>query len=604
MFNRIFRDKGGAITILSAFVLVAVVGVSALAVEFGRGLYRRIENQRIADIAAYSGALAYSVGSDYTSAVSNIVQLNGLASSNAVPAVVSSPSGDGNYAVQVTVTTSDPLLLARVLSPTMTSLPVSASAMAEVKPSAAACIIALNPSGSGIALSGTGSIDAPACAIASNSTVCADGGANPSDVITTKIIGYDAGSPPSSSPCTLTPPTGTTSVQLVKAAIADPLQGSSAVSGATSRLATVAAITSPSVSGGTDVYFDYGGKNSTTIANLAQDGCLGVLASSVWTVTCVGTTSFTFGNFVLQGGITVNFNVLGSSNVTYYFSKGNQSCSGVQGYSLCNTGTALNMGPGTYVLAGGIYNGGGATLTIGSGSSNNSFTIGAAGDGNSINVSTSQSTTLGDATGAGDVFQTAGNIVSGGGTCFTLSKAAEHDINGYISLSGGTTMGDGIWTVTDYVAFGANNGGDVTCNGTAIGVSGANITFVIGGAPTTVTCSGTASAFCVGSGFGHVTLTAPTSGATANLLVIGPTSSSNTAGATFTQGASGTTLGGVFYFPHGPVSLNGAGQINTPPNACLQLIGSQVTVANGGALGTTCSGVPQAQVGGGAVLVN
>ncbi|MGH7037748.1 MAG: hypothetical protein ACREE1_06395, partial [Stellaceae bacterium] len=432
MFRHLLRDRRGAIAILSAFVLVGVIGVSALAVEFGRGLLRHAENQRIADIAATSGALVYnstSSSSSAGSAVGNIVALNGLPGTAATAQVVSSPSGDGNEAVAVTVTTSDPLMLARVVSPNMASLSVGATAYAEIKVGAPACILALSSSGSGIVLSGTGSISAPGCAVASNSTVAC---AETSDNITTPVLGYDSGSAPTAPPCAF--PASTP--RMVRASTADPLSGNANVTAATARLSTVSALTSPSVTGGTDIKFGY---NASSITASLPPGCsIGTSTSPPWTVTCTGATSFTFGNIVLQGGVTVNFNTSGASNITYYFGKGSQSCGGIQGYSICNTGTALNMGPGTYVLAGGIYNGGGATLTIGSGSGSNSFQIGAASDGNSINVGTSQSTTFGDATGSGDVFETAGNIVSGGGTCLTLSAAAQHDINGYILLAGGT----------------------------------------------------------------------------------------------------------------------------------------------------------------------
>ena len=48
------------------------------------------------------------------SAVSNLAALNGLAAGAATASLVPSPSGDGNNAVQVTVTTTTPLYLAEV----------------------------------------------------------------------------------------------------------------------------------------------------------------------------------------------------------------------------------------------------------------------------------------------------------------------------------------------------------------------------------------------------------------------------------------------------------------------------------------------------------
>ncbi|MGA8754776.1 MAG: pilus assembly protein TadG-related protein [Stellaceae bacterium] len=142
VFRRYWHDEQGAISVLAAFVLVAVVGVSALALEYGHGLLQKVENQRAADLAAYGGALVYnSTGSSdsATSAASNIAALNGL-SSGVTPSYVSSPSGDGNHAIEVTATTNLPLELARVLT-SNTTLPVSATAYAEINSSAPGCIM-------------------------------------------------------------------------------------------------------------------------------------------------------------------------------------------------------------------------------------------------------------------------------------------------------------------------------------------------------------------------------------------------------------------------------------------------------------------------------
>jgi len=83
MLRDMFDDARGSISVLSALTIVAVIGFSALALEFGNGLLQRVENQRIADIAAYGGALVYnSTGStsSTSSAVGNIAALNGLSS--------------------------------------------------------------------------------------------------------------------------------------------------------------------------------------------------------------------------------------------------------------------------------------------------------------------------------------------------------------------------------------------------------------------------------------------------------------------------------------------------------------------------------------------
>lgn len=672
MPRKLFDDDRGGISILAALMIVGVIGCSALALEYGNGLLQQVEDQRIADLAAYGGALVYnSTGSttSTSSAVSKLASLNGL-SCTSCSSVGPSPTGDGNQAVKVTVSSSAPLLLARVLT-TSTSIPVSAAASAEINANTPGCIIALSGSGSGISLSGTGSITADNCQVELNSSICADGGANPSDAITTKYLSYNSGANPTTSSCTISPPSGTSSVHVSKASASDPLAGNSEVSGATSRITTVASITSPSAptvsapSGSaasftktgvtglptacSDVY------NSTTLvytvtcSGTADFGTITVSKVTVtintssgntynfsqsWPITGVtlsgsggtygfgagittsGTTTFPAGTYNVVGAIDASgtttfaagtYNVTGGiiteGGSTATFGAGNfnlgsntATCGkkGPAGESICNSGTLTIAGPSTFVLAGGIYNSGGQTLTLGSGSTSNSYNIGVDGNGDSIDVSTSQSTTFND-TGSGDIFQAAGDIISGGGTCLWLPAATNHDINGYISLGGGTTLGAGIYTVTDYVAFGANNGGSETCNGSTVGVSGSGVTFVIGGAQT-VSCGSSAQSFCVGAGFDPVILTAPSSPVTtAGLVMIGPTTSSanSSAGAWFGQGASNSVFSGAVYFPNGPIDMSGSATLGngTGSSACLELIGSQITITNGAAAGTTCTGL-------------
>jgi uncharacterized membrane protein len=138
MFRKLLGDDRAAISVPSALSLVVVIGISALSVEFGHALLQRSDNQRVADLAAYGGALVYnSSGSNAAkSAASNIAALNGLTSGNATVTgeIVASPRGNGNLAMQVTVTTRLPLYLARVLT-SDTNVPVTVTAYAEIEPS-------------------------------------------------------------------------------------------------------------------------------------------------------------------------------------------------------------------------------------------------------------------------------------------------------------------------------------------------------------------------------------------------------------------------------------------------------------------------------------
>jgi hypothetical protein len=302
-----------------------------------------------------------------------------------------------------------------------------------------------------------------------------------------------------------------------------------------------------------------------------------------------GTFNFA-GGVETGGGVHATFGAVGAASA-YNFGSGAFSCNGSTGYSICNTGTNLTFaGPSPFTIQGGVYNSGGETLVLGDGTTN-SFDVGKASDGESFTQGGGATTTFGDATGAGDVFQMQGNldVAAGGGSCLTVSAATNHYIGGYFASAGGTTMGSGVYTVNGYFALGPNGGGDVTCSGTALGMYANNVTLVIGGA--TVPASGSCAnlSFCMGAGYTNVTLLAPTTGDTANLAVVGPQSGSH--GAALTEGASGADFSGAFYFPTEAVSMNGGSSLGSfGASQCLMVIGSQVTLAGGAALASSCQG--------------
>ncbi len=637
MFRQRRLDNRGTVTIFAAVAFTLLIGFAGLVTEYGSAVLAREDTQRVADLAAYSGALAYSTTPTSTvlnTAVDRIGTLNGIATADLAASVGTSPSGDGNQAVEVTVTTEVPLTLSRVFG-TATQLTVAASAYAEIASSGAgnACVIALNTSGTGVTLSGGTALDAPSCAVASNYTVTVPCGTT----ITTIVVNYDSSSAPSEGCSGIQPPSGKT-LSISKKLTADPLVGTSPITTPVAHISTVAAMTSPSaptVTGGNNLTFAYSTGSGTPTA-LVPSGCTATFSSPTWTVACTGAGPFNFGYISLGGGITVNFT--NSTSATYNFSgyvddsgtalhfggAGTYNIAGgVQtgggstttfaagtynigpstsncsygNYSICNTGTTLTFGgPSTFVLSYGIYNNGGSTLALGSGSTN-SYNIGknttGSPTGNAFYLGGGSSTTLANATGSGDLFQVVGmvNVSSGGGSCLTLPAATAHDINGSFSTAGGTTLGAGVYTINGYVALGANGGGDVTCGGTDVGMNGNGVTFVISAASTisSGTCAG--EAFCLASGYSNVTLVAPSSGTTEDLIVIGPTSSTNTAGATFAEGASNTSISGVFYVPYGPFTLSGGSSVGNGTGQCLEVIASQVTLSGGTALASTCSGL-------------
>jgi Flp pilus assembly protein TadG len=667
MLKRFLRDRRGNITILSAVMMTSLVGVAGLVADYGNGLFNRLEDQRIADTAAVAGATVYNETSSQSAmntAVTNVASLNGLSNGTISASLVNSPTGDGNQAVQVTVNSHTNLTFARLLQPAMSTLPVQASSFAEMKSGAAGCIIALSTSGTGVTLSGGTAVTANSCAVVSNNTVTSPCGTS----ITTTNVAYKSSYSECTTPNSITAPAGKT-LTITQTTTTDPLAGTSEVLGQTGRLSTVAALTSPSgpsggAVSGTALSFPYGTSSTITSALTAQ-GCSSTYASGVWTVTCPSGGTYSFGAVTVGGGVTVNFSTASSAATTFNFNGqvcdsgtalhfGNgtfniiggvasgggsttsfgygtfnigkstsTSCqSSSTGYSIYNTGSIMTFGSSTsastFVLAGAVYDSGGETLVLGAGCTNggsactqtsssntftsptgNSFNIGSVSSTGSCNTSDSfcmgggATTYFGDASGSGHLFQMAGNIdvTSGGGSCLWIGAATNHDVNGYFATAGGSTLGSGVYTVTKYVSLGGSSGGDVSCGGSTVGLSASNVTFVIGGNSlyTSGTCSSSSPcAFDIANGYGHVTITAPASGNTEGLAVIGPTGSSSTGWAVLAGGSSDTSISGAFYFPYTPVSMSGAAGLGDS-GGCLELVGSQVTLSGGSALASSCN---------------
>ncbi|HEY3908749.1 MAG TPA: hypothetical protein VGM07_02555 [Stellaceae bacterium] len=549
-------------------------------------------------------------------------------------------------------------------------MPISATAYAEVKTDAPGCVIALGGSGAGIGLTGGATLSADGCAVASNAAVTTHACSN---TITTPTVDYNSGTPPS---CSLAAPAGKSSVQTNKVLTTDPLNpssgspGSTEVTNATARIASVASITppsAPSVTGGSSITLNSNSKSGSLPASCSTSS-----TQSPWTVTCTGVGPFDFNTITIGGGssatfantssgATYNFAALidsgssngltfnGGSNATYNmaggiyahasaplsfsagtFNIGTTTCSSAPspstGYSICvsGSGSITFGGPSAFVLAGGIYQGAGGkpanppvALSLGYGTSTNSFSIGKSTTAGYSLDDANGATLFGDATGATTVtcgsststFCMAGGVTTSGGTCVALSAAAEHDIDGSINASGGIVLGSGTYSVNGYVALGNSGGGDVSncpTTGTTTGLNALAVTLVISGA-NTVTCNGVASSgFCLGAGYSTVDLTAPTSpSSTAGLAVIGPQSTSNTAAAAFTTGATNTRISGAFYFPNGPVKMSGAASLSdtVDTNACLELIGSEVDLNAGSTVGTSCAGLGGGSLGTTASLV-
>jgi uncharacterized membrane protein len=108
MLRDVFGNTRASISVLRALTILTVIGFSGLALDCGHGLLRRVENQRIADIADAGAPFQIWTGSTSTSsfAVGNLASLNGLTSSAASSSVLSFPDRGRQSAVLVTIITN------------------------------------------------------------------------------------------------------------------------------------------------------------------------------------------------------------------------------------------------------------------------------------------------------------------------------------------------------------------------------------------------------------------------------------------------------------------------------------------------------------------
>jgi hypothetical protein len=622
------RSRAG-VSIVAAAAIVVLIAMADLCTEYGFTMVEKVRDQRIADSAAYSGALAYSAASTnaaMTSAVSAMAQLNGLPGADAGGSLTASPRNDGNNAVKATVTTPYTLAMTGI------TLNPSGTAYAELTATANPCIIALNAAGTGISLSGGTKLTASGCSVSSDQSVSVTGGAT----LETDVLTWESAAPTVTGGASIVPATkASTSIKQVL--VADPFKTNTSISAATARLATVAsegAPAGPSAVSGTNLTFGY-----TASPPSSGNGCTITQTSAYsgnFTITCPAGGTYNFGSMTVPGSVTVAFDTGGTSSTynfggevlnqgnaltfgsgTFNFAGGLETssttsfgggtftigalpggCGDGATYSICNTSTLTFSGAVTMTLTKGLYNGGGEKVTMGAGSAANSYVFGASSGGNAISVYGGSTTVLGSAAGGG-LFQMAGNILAAsGGECLTLPATSQHDIKGYISTGGGLILGAGVYTVTGNVDIGGSNGGNVTCNGSSVGVSASGVTLVIGATTTDSGCSG--QTLCISNGFSNVVITAPASGNTENLAVIGPTGGS-TDGATL-GGSGSAKVSGVFYLPNGPLSLDGAATLSGG-SGCLELVASQITLSGGAASGTVCPGFAAAATSYAAKLV-
>jgi Flp pilus assembly protein TadG len=171
----LLRDCDGAIAVVTALALPAIIGLAALGSEVGTWYVARRTMQGAADSAAFSAATDVMMGdtSGYAAAAKSVTaSYHFTDGSNNTVVTVNKPPASGPYsanssAVEVIITQTRASLLARSILPSLT---LTARAVAIAGNAAGSCVLALDPTASGaITANGNPTVDLN-CGIATNSS--------------------------------------------------------------------------------------------------------------------------------------------------------------------------------------------------------------------------------------------------------------------------------------------------------------------------------------------------------------------------------------------------------------------------------------------------
>lgn len=547
----------GAVAVIGALSLTVLVGMGAFAVEISRGHAADTANQRIADLAALAGALAYNVNSnpsEMTATAKAVVVAQGLPANAATVALVTD-SATSKQLVQVTVTTSVPLALGRVLTSALAYdvTAVGSATTSTTTTAAPPCIAALSSTPTyGITMGGGTSLSAPGCAISTNAGITVPWGTQ----ITAKQAnaGKSVNNPGNG---LTTSPTSKDIVQNKANAASDWMKDDSALKAALCQVNKLTGASDPDYADGND---DCISELATATANGTDDWDLNYSPAS-------NVAPFRTGNssYVVPGGTSRNIrtlNIAGGMTVTF------EGPVNLTVKTLNMGGTALHIGSGNIVVGGKIEMNGGSLIDIDVGVGN-MVTLGSSG-GVSINVGGGAKIcfTAGCVapTAAAGKFSANGNIVTSGGSTIVFPKAAIHVINGDLSLNGSSTFGAGTYIVKGY--FSNNTGGFM---------AGTDVSFALGG---TFTLSGGTS----------LDLAAP--GAASSYGIPGVLFATKTSNATMIGGGSGNKYAGLLYAPKSDLTLKGGASMSAYGGNCLMMILNTLSLLEGGSASTgTCSGL-------------
>ncbi len=545
--RRFRADEDGVVLIATTILAPLLLVMLAFAVEMGSAFSMRAEQQRAADIAAFSGARMSARGSA-EAALQHAAAIAALNSPAASDRLVTSTTVDDQGAVLAMVERVYPLQIAR-LAGLGDSLTIRAEAIAASVSAGMSCIMALNPGGAGVMLTGGTSILANDCEVSSNHGVSVPCGT----YIRADAVTYN-GSEPVIGCGGITTPEGAVA-PLRQMSLTDPLAEHEGIAGLESLRIAAAELAGPEAPSGADIQLNWNPASPPVLpAGCVANGFSG----NKWTLTCAERAEpYEFGDLIVPGGMGLDF-ISGSPDNTYRFNKID-----------IRSSDAVTFGPGNYEISDSLKIQGDKPVRFGSGN----FRLGSDPSRDFFDLGGGSKLYF----GAAGTFEVVGNIHSKGGSCLYLPSASTHLVRGNLVSRGGVSLGSGLWVFDGVVDLGTEGGGEVNCEYGAISLHAVDTTIVLNG---NNSGSSTCATLCLGAGYRNGRMTAPQSGPLAGIAVVGPTD--HIAGpALITSGAANAVVEGVFYFPLHPIVMSGGASL-TDGTRCMQLIGAEIQVLEGG----------------------
>ncbi|RVT94445.1 pilus assembly protein TadG-related protein [Sphingomonas crocodyli] len=603
LLARLRRSNRGAVALMGALSLSVIVGMGAFAVEASQGYAQKVRNQRVSDMAALAGALAYNVNKseiEMRATAKAVVAAQGVAASAATVNLITDPT-TSKQLVSVTVTTPVPLALARVMTSAL-SYDVTSVGMATVSATtttAPPCISALSGAGQyGIDLTGGPSLEAPNCAINSNSGMSVPWGArmkgkqfnsgkkidDPGTGVTTDPTPNNINQNKSNSAVDWMKDDSALKALLCKVNKLTGVSDGDYPDGNTVCSTTLTAPTTYANTGAADVTLGYRPRSDGGVHafQTADYSCKYIIPAGNYTV---GKLTIPGGcELTVVDGANIRADSIDMSGSAMTVGNGNFIVGGVFGF---NSGSLITIGNGNHSF-GTLSITGGRTLQVGTGNFN--VTNGISLDGGSylkVNIAAGNSVTVGHNSGtaisvgggsfvcftancdapsaAAGNFSSNGTIVTSGGSTIIFPKALTHTIAGDLNLNGSSTFGSGTYVIKGN--FTNNTGGTMT---------GADVSFGLGG---TFNLSGGTS----------MELAAPSSASSYG--VPGILIATKSMQATKIGGGSQNKYAGLLYAPKSSVLLDGGASMTSSSAGCLMMIVNTLSLNGGAAVASSCTGL-------------